>query len=126
MKPAWSVIAVLPRDEDVLAVARHFVPQDLNLPGGKGSDDDIDPAASLRRIVQEQTGIKVEGWRLITDRLVGFFGEPLYCFFVTRWTGKPRSSTSGKALWCDPERLVSDSSTFWKTNKFLLRKIARG
>jgi 8-oxo-dGTP pyrophosphatase MutT (NUDIX family) len=124
MKPRWSVVAVVSRDEDILAVARRFNPHDINLPGGCDHEGDRSPAETLRRVVLEETGIQVRAWHLMRE-FPGEMDQPVHAFFVSQWRGKARSSSAGKTLWAKPHQLTGFASTFAAHNRWLLNMLMR-
>jgi 8-oxo-dGTP pyrophosphatase MutT (NUDIX family) len=124
MKPRWSIVAVVSNDEDILAVARNFHPQDINLPGGNDVPEDKTPIETLRRLVPEQTGITIRSYHRM-DTWRGEMRQPVYAFFIPKWSGKPRSSASGKTFWAKPRQLTSENATFAEFNKRLLKTLMR-
>ena len=124
MKPRWSVVAVVSRGDEILAVARKFDPKDVNLPGGHDREEDLNPPHTLRRVVLEETGVRVRQYHLMTS-WQGDMGQPVYAYFVSTFGGRARSSTSGKTLWAKPAQLVKDGSTFQVFNKQLLKTLMR-
>jgi len=124
MQPRWSVVVVVSNGEHILAVARGFDPKDINLPGGNDLEDDKTPIETLRRVVPETTGIVVRSYHRM-DTWKGDMSQPVYAFFVPKWSGKPHSSSAGKTFWAKPQQLVAESATFAPHNKRLLKTLMR-
>lgn len=121
----WSVVAVVPKEDEFLAIARRFNPSDINFPGGCDVPEDLTHVDTLRRMVLEDTGVKVLGWRVMSRPWLGRFREPVFPYFVTEWKGKIRPGASGKVLWASPEKLIQDSSTYSSYAKVLLKLLMR-
>ena len=124
MQPRWSVVVVVSNGEHILAVARGFDPKNINLPGANDVADDKTPIETLRRMVPEQTGIVVRSYHRM-DTWKGEMQQPVYAFFVPKWSGKPRSSSAGKTFWALPTQLTGEQSTFGEYNKRLLKTLMR-
>lgn len=124
MKPRWSIVAVVTQGEDILAVARHFKPQNINLPGSSDEPEDKTPVDTLRRALLERTGITSRAHHAM-EVFDGELGEPVHAYFVSQWSGKPRAGTGGKAFWAKPHQLTRPTSTFAEDNQRLLRKLMR-
>lgn len=124
MQPRWSVVVVVSNGEEILAVARGFHPKDINLPGGNDIPEDTSPVETLRRMVPEQTGIVVRSYHRM-DTWQGEMHQPVYAFYVPKFSGKPRSSSSGKTFWAKPQQLTSEQATFSVYNKRLLKTLMR-
>lgn len=124
MTHRWSIVAVVSNAEHILAVARGFDPRDVNLPGDSDVLEDVSPVHTLRRMVREKTGVRVLAYHRMAE-WQGEHDEPVYAFFVTQWSGKPRTGTSGKAFWALPRQLIGANSTFADDNRKLLKQLMR-
>lgn len=121
------VVAVLCRRDLVLALARGFHADDVNLPSDVATPDEFAPALTLERMLFEKAGLHVVSYRLMSwwDESPTNGGRRLYAYFVTSWRGRVRSSSAGKMFWARPQDLVAPSCTFRERNRKLLAKLGR-
>jgi len=124
MKPRHSIVAVITRGEQILAVARHFQPHDINLPGGHADAEDTSPTDTLTRKIHEETGILILGQHLM-ESWRGEYDQTVYAYFVSEWRGRPHSSAAGKVFWARPQSFRDPACTFADDNARLLKKLMR-
>lgn len=127
LRGRWSAVAIVPRGEQYLVVARNFQPKDVNFPGGNSEPGDRTPKDTAIRELLEETGVGTQPeFVQLMDKWRGADGEPVYAFFVTAFTGRERSSDEGKAFWTSNlTSLTAKQSTFRVGNKRLLKKLLR-
>lgn len=124
--PAWSVVLIVFNGPvSVLAISRGFNTRDPALPGGDSEPTDTSPAETAKRELYEETGLKAVELRCM-DRWVGERNQPVFAFFVPKWTGsRLRASAEGKAFWTHPQRLLGKGATYKESAKQLLLKLGR-
>ena len=118
----WSVVLVVPVEEDVVAIAREFDPTDINLPGGWDEYTDLTPADTAKRELLEETGLQAKAFELI-DYWENKNKSITYVYKITLWTGKLRSSCAGKTFLAKRDQFCKEECTFSKYNKRALDKI---
>lgn len=124
--PAWSVVVVVFRDGDVLAISRNFNPRDPSLPGGDSDPTDEDPGHTAARELFEETGIRAVELRAV-DQWTGDRGQPVFAFIVPKWRGKRlRTSDEGKPFWTHPKSLLIPTATYRESAQRLFEKLTRG
>lgn len=123
--PAWSVVIVVMRGmHEFLALTRNFNPRDPALPGGDSEDSDAAPAETARRELLEETGLTAKELRCI-DRFEGDRGQPVFVFFATKWSGKPRIGSEGKPYWSSPNALTTKTATYKEEARRILQVLGR-
>lgn len=121
----WSVVLVVPRANQFVAIARGFAPRNVNFPGGNRDPEDRTPADTAVRELYEETGLRTtpEFLRIIA-KWKGSQGQDVYAFKVARYIGRLRSSTEGKVFWTSQlGSFISPTSEFAKDNAFILSKL---
>lgn len=123
--PAWSVVLVVANGHnDVLAITRGFTVRDPAFPGGDSEPTDKSPAQTAQRELYEETGLKALEVSCI-DRWVGERGQPVFVFYVPRFTGRRlRASTEGKPFWTQPKTLLMKSAYYRDEAKRILEKLS--
>ena len=104
------VAGILRRDGQVLACQRRLTdrfPGRWEFPGGKVEDGE-DPAAALRRELEEELGILAEIGEHITQtshQYPGFNPVELHFYEVEGFAGEPLNLAFEQIVWMDPAEL---------------------
>lgn len=111
--------------ELILAVSRDFNTRNPGFPAGDSEPEDVDPAATAKRELFEETGVTAVELRCM-DQWVGERGQPVYAFFVPKWKGKRlRASAEGKPFWARANHFLVPTAAYRHDAQRLLEKLGR-
>lgn len=111
----------------VLAISRNFNQRDPGFPGGDSEPEDANPAATARRELFEETGVRAIELRNMA-KWTGDRGQQVYAYFVPKWelpAARLRTSNEGKPFWTTPGKLLVKTATYHETARVLLTKLGR-
>ena len=118
-----SAIFVRNAEGLILAVSRKHNPNDFGLPGGKldmkadGTEETFEEGAA--RELEEETGLKAEGLKLVFERNDGEFN--VQTFVPNRISGEIKTKEVGVVKWITEEELLA--GCFGEYNKQLIEAL---
>jgi len=124
----FSVAALIPIGNQVVAVSRKTNHNDFGLPGGK-IDPGETPEEALVRELHEETGITATKFSVVYedwDRVEG--GEPRPCrtYLIEKWEGTPQATKeSAVVTLLYPKQLMNPSNTFCNYNYNLFNHLSK-
>jgi len=125
MTPLFSVVALMRRGTDILAVSRKDNHEDLGLPGGK-IDEGETPEQALAREMAEEIGcrplVMLPAFEHL-DRVEGDQRRPCRCYLVPEWEGEPVAKERARVAWVPPQRLLEPSCSFHEYNRRLFAAV---
>jgi len=107
-----SVIAIVRRGSDFLAVSRKHDHEDLGFPGGKVEPGESPEDAVIRELFEE-TGVKAKVFREVygADSVSGRYFTRAYHIDV--WEEMPYSKEEAWVGWVPASRFVATHNSFW-------------
>lgn len=122
MSATWSVVIVVPRASQYVALARGFNPRNINFPGGsRDLELDAKPVDTVVRELYEETGLRTspEFVRLITT-WNDPQKNPVYAYLVPQFLGRLRAGPEGRVFWTAQIGLFTSPSSEFSTEALLI------